>query len=260
MAVKINVKGPIVSSDEKWIYDWFGMDATSSKDIESGISNANGDDLEVSINSPGGYVDEGSEIYTMLKDYSGNVTTKIVGMAASAASVIAMGGDKVMISPTARIMIHNASGGIRGDHRDMEHGAQVLKGCNEAISNAYALKTGMKKEDLLNLMGETTYMNAKEAKKLGFVDEIMFDTSNKLVNSLDTGMLPKDVIEKMRNMGSNSFKSNEPMTQNKPNGAVVNIIEPEVNQDNELNILKAKLALKNKQVSSFLLCTKERMM
>ena len=265
MATKINVNGPIISSDEQWIYNYFGIDATSSKSIENSLNMAKGDELEVSINSPGGYVDEGSAIYTMLKDYAGNVTIKIVGMAASAASVIAMAGDKIMISPTARLMIHNASGGVCGDYRDMTHSAQVLKDCNAAISNAYVLKTGMKKEDLLNLMDETTFMNATKAKELGFVDEIMFDTSNKLTNSIDSGMISKLVIDKMRNAGPESFKNqnddtNPPIivasNENSENNKV-KIVKNE--EENELNMLKAKLELKSKCVSSFLLCTNERM-
>ena len=81
----VNVKGTIVSNDDQWIYDWFGMDATSPKSVNDAIIEANGDDLEVEINSGGGDVFAGSEIYTTLKAYSGNVTTKIVGLAASAA-------------------------------------------------------------------------------------------------------------------------------------------------------------------------------
>ena len=199
---KVNIKGPIISSDEKWIYNWFGMDATCARDVEKVINSVQqGEQLEVIINSNGGYVDEGSEIYTLLKDYNGEVVIKIVGMAASAASVIAMGGDKVKISPTGRIMIHNAAGGVCGDYRQMEHGAEVLKDCNEAIANAYALKTGMSKEELLDLMNKETFMNAQKAKELKFVDGIMFDTNNRLVNnSNESGMLPTDVIEKIRNM------------------------------------------------------------
>ena len=271
MATKINVNGPIISSDEQWIYNYFGIDATSSKSIENSLNMAKGDELEVLINSPGGYVDEGSAIYTMLKDYESNVTIKIVGMAASAASVIAMAGDKIMISPTARLMIHNASGGVCGDYRDMTHSAQVLKDCNEAISNAYVLKTGMKKEDLLNLMDETTFMNATKAKELGFVDEIMFDTSNKLTNIIDSGMISKIVLNKMRNAGPESFKNKDsgnqsdntippivvPIENNKNDGTKLD--ENEEEKEKELNMLKAKLELKSKCVSSFLLCTNERM-
>ncbi|MBJ8192512.1 Clp protease ClpP, partial [Bacillus cereus] len=104
------------------------------------------------INSPGGDVYAGSEIYTALKEYSGDVTVKIVGVAASAASVAAMGGKNVLIAPTAQIMIHNVSSGTWGDHRDMQHEAEVLQGWNKSIANAYALKSGMSESELLSMM------------------------------------------------------------------------------------------------------------
>ncbi|EKS4345794.1 Clp protease ClpP [Clostridium botulinum] len=239
---KVNIKGPIISSDEKWIYDWFGIEATCAADIEKAINNANGEELEIMVNSPGGYVDVGSEIYTLLKDYKGTVTIKIVGMAASAASVAAMGGDIIKISPTGRLMIHNASGIIQGDYRDMDHGSEVLKGCNKSIANAYLLKTGMEREELLELMNKETFMDAQKAKELGFVDEIMFDTNNKLTNSYgNTGMLPKDVIEKIRN---SIDVPNNIGDKNNTNEL----------DDKELNNLKNKLAFKNKNVASFLFC------
>lgn len=248
---KVNIKGPIISSDEKWIYDWFGIEATCAKDIEKAIDNANGEDLEVIINSPGGYVDEGSEIYSLLKDYKGSTIGKIVGMAASAASVAAMGVDILKISPTGRFMIHNASGVIQGDHRAMEHGSEILKECNKAISNAYVLKTGLSEEKLLDLMNKETFMNAQKAKELGFVDEIMFDTSNRLFNNTnESGMLPPDVIEKIRNM------KDEINLNAKKN---TNTVDEKL-KENEINKLKEKLAFKNKYVSSFLLCQKERVL
>ncbi|MGO5072347.1 head maturation protease, ClpP-related [Clostridium sporogenes] len=243
---KANIKGPIISSDEKWIYDWFGIEATCAKDIEKAINDANGEELEIMVNSPGGYVDVGSEIFTLLKDYKGTVIVKIVGMAASAASVAAMGGDIIKISPTGRLMIHNASGVIQGDYRDMDHGSEILKECNKAISNAYMLKTGMKQEELLDLMNKETFMNAQRAKELGFIDEIMFDTSNKLTNSYgNTGLLPKDVIEKIRN------------SIDIPN-SIGNKNDTNKLDDEKLNNLKNKLAFKNKNVASFLLCQNER--
>lgn len=243
---KVNIKGPIISTDEKWVYDWFGIEATCAADVEKAIDSANGEELEVIINSPGGYVDVGSEIYTLLKDYKGKTVGKIVGMAASAASVAAMGVDILKISPTARIMIHNASGTIQGDYRAMNHGSEMLKECNEAISNAYILKTGMKREELLDLMNKETTMNAQRAKELKFADEIMFDTNNKLTNSYgNTGMLPKDVIEKIRNSIDNPNKIN-------------NKINTDELENEELNNFKNKLAFKNKNIASFLLCQNER--
>lgn len=242
---KINIKGPIISSDDKWIYDWFGIEATCAKDIENDIEKANGEELEIYINSGGGSVFEGSEIYTLLKDYKGNTTVKIVGIAGSAASVIAMAGKKVTMSPTAQIMIHNVSCRSAGDYRDMQHTAEILKNANKAICNAYVLKTGMKQEELLELMNKETWMNAQKAKEYGFIDEIMFDESNQLTNSINNSpVLPNEVINKVRNL----LNENKDKKQN----------DPQIKDNEELNKLKNKLAFKNKNVASFLLCQNER--
>ena len=198
--MKVNIKGPIVGNSDAWIYEWFGIEATSPSMVDKAIEKANGEDLEVEINSGGGSVFAGSEIYTALKAYPGNVTVKIVGLAASAASVIAMAGDKVMMSPTAQIMIHNVSSRAEGDYRDMEHTADVLKNADNTIANAYRIKTGKTQEELLALMDKETWMTADKAKELGFVDEIMFENDSQLVASTDySGMLPPEVINKIRN-------------------------------------------------------------
>ena len=196
----IKIKGVIVANDDKWIYDYFDVEAVSPKDVEVQLEKANGQELEVEINSGGGDVFAGSDIYTMLKGYTGNVTAKIVSIAASAASVIAMAANKVIISPTAQIMIHNVSMyGGGGDYRDMEHYAELLKNANVSISNAYQLKTDMKQEELLDLMNKETWMNAQRAVELKFADEVMFDEGNRLVASLVNGLLPREVINKVRN-------------------------------------------------------------
>ncbi|EEK49343.1 ATP-dependent Clp protease proteolytic subunit [Bacillus cereus ATCC 10876] len=177
------------------------MDAASPGKISKELTNANGDDLIVSINSPGGYVHEGSEIYTALKNYPGNVEVQIVGLAASAASVIAMAGDKVRISPTAQIMIHNASMWNGGDHRDMEKAAEMLKTTDRAIVNAYVIKSGKSEKELLNMMAEETWMRPQQALENNFVDEIMFmDNQVKMTASTATAtMLPQKVIDGFRN-------------------------------------------------------------
>jgi len=200
----INIKGVIVNNNEKWIYEWFGMEAVSPQDISNQIQKANGEELEVEINSGGGDVYAGSEIYTALKSYKGNVVVKIVGVAASAASVIAMAGKKVIMSPTAQIMIHNVWSRAAGDYRTFEHEAEVLKGHNQGIANAYMLKTGMQQKQLLDLMNKETYFNAQQALKNKFVDEIMFNEQNTLVASLQTSTIPPEIIEKMRNYLKNN--------------------------------------------------------
>lgn len=204
MTKRISVKGSIIYNGDKWIYDLFDMESTSPNDIENALNKANGEDVEVYINSGGGYVYVGSEIYSLLKDYKARVDVKIVGMAGSAASVIAMGannGGKVMISPTAQIMIHNAQGEAEGDYRAMQLSADILQSVDKSIANAYILKTGMKQEDLLALMSKTTYLTAQEAKKYNFADEIMFDEGGKLTNSANGSFLiPPQVLNKVRNM------------------------------------------------------------
>lgn len=209
--MNISVKGPIIDSDDQWIYDWFEVEATSPKKVIDLINQAkNNEDLEIEINSGGGSVFAGSEIYTALKSYSGKVTTKVVGLAASAASVIAMAGDKILISPTGQIMIHNASGGFGGDYRDMEKGAEILKNVNATISNAYRIKTGLSSDELLDMMNKETWLTPQQALEKKFVDEIMFTNDIKLVASINNGMIPQEVINKMKMELKNKELPKEP--------------------------------------------------
>ncbi|MGC6586544.1 head maturation protease, ClpP-related [Paenibacillus sp. Dod16] len=197
---KVNIKGPIISSDEQWIYDWFEIEATSPKSVAKEIEAANGGDLEVDINSGGGSVFAGSEIYTALKSHKGNVTVRIVGLAASAASVIAMAGKKITMAPTAQMMIHNVSTRASGDYRDMEHMAGILKSANETIANAYRLKSGMTQEELLGMMDTETWLTPQQALNYKLIDEVMFENEVQLVASFgQSQMLPNEVIEKIRN-------------------------------------------------------------
>ncbi|MFY9173164.1 MAG: head maturation protease, ClpP-related [Petrimonas mucosa] len=208
--MKINIKGVIIPNDDKWIYDWFEMDSTCPREVEKEVEKANGEDLEVIINSPGGDVFSGSEIYTLLKDYSGDVVVKIVGVAASAASIIAMAGKKVMMSPTAEMMIHNTTSIARGDYKIMEHEAQVLKDYNSTIANAYMIKSGMSKEELLALMDKETWLTPEKALEYKLIDEIMFmDSAPKLAASFGGMMLPPEVINKIRNTVKNPAQKNK---------------------------------------------------
>jgi len=179
MPKKIKIKGTIIPNDWKWIYDWFEMDSTCPNDVSKVLETLNNEEVEVEINSGGGDVYSGSEIYTALKDYKGNKVVKIVGIAASAASIVAMAGDKALISPTAQIMIHNVSSTASGDYRDLEHEAEVIKNYNSTIANAYILKTGMKKDDLLEMMNKETWLTPEKALEYKFVDEIMFQEESR---------------------------------------------------------------------------------
>jgi ATP-dependent Clp protease protease subunit len=201
MAKKIKLNGTVVGDSEAWIYDWFGIPTISPGAVSKSLEDAGDEELEVHINSGGGSVFAGSEIYTMLKEHTANIVVKITGLAASAASFIAMAGDKVMISPSAQIMIHNASTSAWGDKGVMEQGRGMLSSTDEAIANVYAIKTGMKHEELLTMMNKETWLNAQEAQRLGFADEVMFSESEPAVkNSISLGaVLPPEVIDKIRN-------------------------------------------------------------
>lgn len=203
---KIDIKGTIVSNDDKWVYDWFEIQAVSPKDIEKALRDANGQDITIEINSGGGDVFAGNEIAYLLGQYKGNVTTDIVGFAGSAASLPAMIG-KSRITASGMLMIHNVSSGAQGDYHAMDKQSEVLKVANSAISNAYRLKTGMSQKELLALMDKETWMDAEKAVKYGFIDEVINDNQGiitnqqpkNLYNSTFTNVLSREVIEKVRN-------------------------------------------------------------
>ena len=131
-------------------------------------------DITLWINSPGGNVFAAAEIYTMLKEYTGKVTVRIASIAASAASVVAMAGDQIEMSPTAMLMIHDPSTIAMGNAADMQHAIDVLNEVKESIINAYVAKTGLRRSKISELMSNETWMNAKKAHELGFCDEIMY--------------------------------------------------------------------------------------
>lgn len=194
---RIDIRGVIVPSDDLWIYEWFDMEATCPAMVRSAIDGAGGEALEVLLNSGGGDVQAGQEIYTMLRSYEGPVTIKIQSLAASAAAVVAMARESE-ISPVAQIMIHNVSTRARGDHRDMEHTAGVLTSADRALAAAFAQKTGKTQDEILEMMARETWLTAEEAVKAGFVDRVMFAQAAepvRLAASQGTGLLPGNVID-----------------------------------------------------------------
>ena len=197
---RIDIRGVIVPEDERWIYEWFGMEATSPATVRAGLQTAAGEAVEVVINSGGGDVMAGTEIYTLLREYSGKVLIKIHSFAASAAAVIAMAAESE-ISPVAQLMIHNVSSYAKGDNRDMAHMADVLENANRALASAFVAKTGKSQEDILDLMAKETWFTAQDAVKEGFADRIMFEeaangpASVRLAASSGSGLLPSNVIE-----------------------------------------------------------------
>lgn len=150
---------------------WFDDDVTPQlfkDELNSGTG-----DITVWINSPGGDCVAAAQIYNMLSNYKGRVTVKIDGIAASAASVIAMAGDTVLVSPVSMLMIHNPATMAWGDHAEMQKAMDMLSEVKESIINAYVLKTGLSRPKLSHLMDAETWMDANKAVELGFADDIM---------------------------------------------------------------------------------------
>ena len=150
---------------------WFEDDVTPKLFREQ--LNAGTGDIVIFINSPGGDCVAASQIYTMLIEYKGNVTVKIDGIAASAASVIAMAGTEVLMAPTSLLMLHNPLTVAIGDSEEMQKAIAMLDEVKESIINAYALKTGLSRLKISNFMDAETWLNAQKAIELGFADSML---------------------------------------------------------------------------------------
>lgn len=197
MAKRIKMKGPLISNNEYEAYEFFGLEAVSAKSITDQFPEDINEDITLEVNSNGGLVTVGSEIYTALKNYEGHVTVEVTGMAASAASVAIMGADTVKMSPTAQIMIHKALlTRASGNSDDLEKAVNALKSSDQSIVNAYVSKTGLSEDEIFEMMKNETFMSANEAIEKGFADELMtFEKDLGAVASLESGLLPQAVID-----------------------------------------------------------------
>lgn len=156
-----------VIAEDSWLDD-----QVSPQQFKEDLENGEGD-ITVWINSPGGDCIAAAQIYNMLLSYKGTVTVKIDGIAASAASVIAMAGTKIMMSPVSMLMIHNPMTMVAGDKTEMEKAIAMLSEIKESIINAYEIKTKMTREAIAKLMDAETWMDATKAVELGFADDIL---------------------------------------------------------------------------------------
>ena len=173
---------------------WFGDEVTPrlfKEDLQ-----ASKGDITVWINSPGGDVFAAAQIYNMLMDYKGNVTIKIDGLAASAASVIAMAGTEVLMSPVAMMMIHNPMTVAIGDSQEMQKAIEMLSEVKESIINAYEIKSGLSRSKISRLMDAESWFNAKKAIEMGFVDKLLFADDKKPSNEqeLDAVMFSRTAV------------------------------------------------------------------
>ena len=181
MKHKINIRGSMIPNGYAWYYDFFGEDYTCPRDVQKILDQANpGDEIEVYVNSPGGVIDVGSEIYALIRTATEKHDVKIyiTGEACSAASIVACAGYCEM-APTALMMVHCVSSGARGNHNDMEHMAEVLRTADRAMCTAYTMKTGMTEEEAISMMERETWLTAQQAKEKGLVDKVMFEEQEK---------------------------------------------------------------------------------
>ena len=171
---------------------WFDDDVTPAA-FKGELFSESGP-VTIWINSPGGDCVAAAQIYNMLMDYPGDVTVKVDGIAASAASVIAMAGTRVLMSPVSTMMIHNPLTVAMGDSEEMRRAIQMLDEVKESIINAYEIKTGLSRTRLSHLMDAETWMNANKALELGFCDEIMFGREEAEPEAEDSFLYSRRVV------------------------------------------------------------------
>ena len=195
---------------------WFG-DEITPKEFRGELNSGQGK-VTVWINSPGGDCFAAAQIYNMLMEYSGPVDVHIDGIAASAASVIAMAGNHVAISPVGMMMIHNPATVSIGDEREMKKAMEMLSEVKESIINAYELKTGLPRKQLSNMMNAESWMNAKKALELGFADSILYDGDDE--DDEPEGMIFSRAA--VTNSLLNKLKAQVPKPDNRVDASVLN--------------------------------------
>jgi len=209
-SAELYINGDIVSDDDAEFYEAFGIKCTAPKGFKEQLSALNGKPLSVYVDSYGGDVLAASSIYTMLREYKGEVTVKIDSIAASAASVIAMAGDKIYMSPTAFLMIHDPSTAIWGNITEVKQGLESLKAIKEGIINAYARKSNLPREKISKLMTDETWLDYNAALEYGFIDGEI---------TKDSIIIPNEVLNSIKNQRItifNKVSKKLPVPENRP--------------------------------------------
>ncbi|MCV3320807.1 Clp protease ClpP [Pediococcus ethanolidurans] len=214
MTVKIPIKGEVMDSDWGSVLDDYGIANVNPAAVQKALTDANGEDVELDVASPGGDVSAASEIVSLIHDYSGKVTTVVQGMAASAASIIAVSADVVKMAPTSLMMIHRASTQSAGNTNDLSHDATMLATVDKALSAAYQAKTGKSQEEVLNLMNNETWLTAQDAVDQGFADEIQESNKELAVTNSLSPLISKQAIEKLKAISTTKIDDSENSHQN----------------------------------------------
>lgn len=205
---KIILKGDVVSDSVGKLFDWFDLDSIYPKKVRDIFDNLNDEDVEVIMTTNGGSVFAGQEIYDIVKSHKGKTTLKVSGLVASIGTLISCAFDEVLISPVGTFMIHNPRvGEVSGEKKDMEKATQLLSTIENTLINAYSKKTGMRAEELADLMDKETFMNASEAVERGFVDGVIEESENNLmlVASHDS-LVNSSFIEKLEKLKNEKEK------------------------------------------------------
>lgn len=212
---RIDIRGVMVPNDYEFYYKFFNEDCTCPRHVKKVLDEmTDGEDLDVYVNSPGGVIDVGSEIYTLLREVrdTSKLRIHITGEACSAASVAAMAGWCEM-SPTALMMVHCVSTRVGGNHLDMEHAAEMLRAADRAMCGAYTAKTGMTEAQAIEMMEHETWLTAAQAKEKGLIDAIMFEEKEPevLTNAVGLKLPSKEQLENLRRiMESDNAQQEEP--------------------------------------------------
>ncbi len=218
---------------------WFDDDVTPGQFRDE--LNAGKGNITVWINSPGGDCIAAAQIYNMLSEYPGKVTVKVDGLAASAASVIAMAGDEVLMSPVSMLMIHNPATMAFGDHSDMQKAIELLDAVKESIINSYVKKTGLSRARLSHLMDAETWMDANKAVELGFADGILYGDTD--ANATD------QAHGRVRNAATVAGDKASVMFSRKAvNNALVNKLERHFAEDRKPAAEQARIVQENSNV------------
>lgn len=226
-SIELHIKGDIVDDSQVWMYEWFDEQATAPNLFKDELSQYKGRDISVSIDSYGGDVFAGASIYNALKEHDGKITAKIE-KAMSAASVIAMAADEILMSPVAIMMIHNPLTTASGNMHDLRKVAIVLDEVKESIINAYVTKTGRSRSKISQMMDDETWMSANVAVKEGFADGVLYQDDIQVTNEV------------------HNFSFNRLAVMNSANQSIKNAIElmqQPIDKTNENENLKLLLEL-----------------
>lgn len=231
-SVELRIEGDIVDNEDLWIYEWLEEPATAPNAFKEELSQYAGKDLTVWIDSYGGSVFAGASIYNALKEHKGRITVKIDGKAMSAASVIAMAGDQILMSPVSVMMIHNPLVFAYGNMHDLRKVADVLDVIKDSIIGAYVTKTGRSRNKISQMMDDETWMSANVALKEGFADGILYqDDQLSVSNKMDLS------FNRLAIVNSAGASIRRALELSRSRSGVKDI-------DNDLELAKAKLRLR----------------